>query len=81
MANSNSIQRIVVDQKIMAGKPVIKGSRLTVQYVLGLLAQGITAQQIMLDYPGITSEDITACLFFAAQTLENTSFVPGPIGA
>ena len=81
MFTSNTILRIVIDPKVMAGKPVIKGTRLTVQHMLSLLAQGITVQQITAEYPGITQEDITACLLFAAQTLENTSFVPGPVGA
>lgn len=81
MSTSNNSKRIVIDPKIMAGKPIIQGTRLTVQHMLSLLAQGITTQQITVDYPGITQEDITACLLFAAQTLENTSFVPGPIRA
>jgi len=78
---SNNNLRIVIDHKVMAGKPVIRGTRLTVQHILGLLAQGITAQQISAEYPGVTQEDISDCLLFAAQTLESTSFVPGPIGA
>jgi uncharacterized protein (DUF433 family) len=81
MFSPNMAQRIVVDSKIMVGKPVIRGTRLTVQYILELLAQGGTPQQIIAEYSGITQEDIAACLIFAAQTLGNTSFIPSPVGA
>jgi uncharacterized protein (DUF433 family) len=76
MLNEKFPHRIVIDLNIMTGKPVIKGTRLTVQHILNLLAQGITAQQIIGEYQGITNEDIIACLAFAAEALENMSFVP-----
>jgi uncharacterized protein (DUF433 family) len=70
------LKRIVVDPKVMLGKPVIKGSRLTVQYILGLLAQGATTEEIIGEYADLTQEDIHACLLFAMETLDNTSFAP-----
>ncbi|CAN5183745.1 hypothetical protein BH09DEP1_BH09DEP1_4590 [soil metagenome] len=73
---ANLLKRIVINPKIMVGKPTIAGTRLTVQYILGLLAQGMTTSEILAEYKGLTTEDVQACLFFAAETLENTSFAP-----
>jgi uncharacterized protein (DUF433 family) len=52
------------------GKPVIRGTRLAVEFIVELLANGWTEQQILENYPGITSEDISACLRYAAETLK-----------
>jgi len=57
---------IVVDQKVLAGKPIIKGTRLAVEFVLELLANEWTEQRILENYPQLTHEDITAVLNFAA---------------
>lgn len=64
MKEKELLNRIVVDPKIMVGKPTIKGTRLTVQHILGLLAHGMTTQEIVQEYAGITQEDIFACLSF-----------------
>ncbi|MEW6572206.1 MAG: DUF433 domain-containing protein [Bacillota bacterium] len=76
MKKKKLLERIVVNPEVMVGKPVIKGTRLTVQYILGLLAQGVTPDEILQEYDGLTQEDILACLLFATEALENTSFVP-----
>ncbi|MEQ8187721.1 MAG: DUF433 domain-containing protein [Candidatus Eremiobacterota bacterium] len=70
------LERIVSDPEIMVGKPVVKGTRLTVQYILKLLANGATIEEIMEEYEGLTCEDIMACLLFASEILENTTFSP-----
>ena len=70
------LERITANPKIMVGKPVIKGTRLTVEYVLNLLAHGATETEILDEYQGLTHEDIQACLLFAAQSLESTLFMP-----
>ena len=70
------LDRIMIDPKVMVGKPVIKGTRLTVQFILGLLAQGMTTEEILDEYNKLTKEDILACLTFAHDTLENTTFAP-----
>lgn len=70
------LNRIIIDPKIMVGKPTIKGTRLTVQFILGLLAQGMTIQEILQEYNKLTQEDILACLTFAHNALENTTFAP-----
>jgi len=59
----------------MVGKPIIKGTRLTVEYILGLLAHGVTIDEILGEYPGLVKDDIYACLLFATKTLEDVSFV------
>jgi uncharacterized protein (DUF433 family)/uncharacterized protein YuzE len=62
-------QRIVSNPKVMLGKPVIKGTRLTVEYILNLLASGVTPAEIVAEYDGLSEQDIRACLRFAAQSL------------
>ncbi|BCV20717.1 DUF433 domain-containing protein [Moorella sp. Hama-1] len=73
---NNSFERIVINPKIVTGKPVIKGTRLTVQYILGLLAQGERIEDILKEYEGLTGDDIFACLLFAMEALESTTFIP-----
>ena len=76
MKEQKLLDRITFNPKVMVGKPVIKGTRLTVEYILGLLAHGTTAAEILQEYDGLAQEDIQACLLFAAQSLENTAFMP-----
>jgi len=54
--------RIVVDPEILAGKPVVRGTRLAVEFVIGLLAQGWSEAEILRNYPGLASEDLQARL-------------------
>lgn len=70
------LERITINPRVMAGKPVIRGTRLTVEYILELLSQGITTEEILSEYPGLQQEDIQACLLFAAQSLSSMSFMP-----
>jgi len=70
------LERIALNPKVMTGKPVIRGTRLTVEYILNLLAHGATAADILQEYNGLAPEDIQACLLFAAHTLESTAFMP-----
>lgn len=62
-------EHIVIDASILVGKPVIKGTRLAVEFIIDLLAQGWTEQEILRNYPGITREDIQACLAYASEIL------------
>lgn len=64
-ANQELLKRLTVDQDIMTGKPIIRGTRLTVQHILGLLAQGASIEDILLEYNKLTREDILACMLFA----------------
>jgi uncharacterized protein (DUF433 family) len=70
------LKRISVNPKVMVGKPVIRGTRLTVEYILGLLAQGDTVEDILTEYPDLVKEDIQACLLFASRSLQNVDFMP-----
>lgn len=76
MQDQRLLERITSHPKIMVGKPVIKGTRLTVEYILNLLAHGSTVGDILEEYAGLTPEDIQACLLFAAQSLSSTAFMP-----
>jgi len=70
------LNRIVIDPKVMVGKPVIKGTRITVQNILNLAAQGISKEEILEDFPNIKEEDILACYAFASKTLEDSTYIP-----
>ncbi len=76
MKDQQLLKRITLDPKVMVGKPVIKGTRLTVEYILNLLAHGATVAEILQEYDGLTPEDIQACILFATRSLENTAFMP-----
>lgn len=69
-------EHIVIDPNILVGKPVIKGSRLAVDFVIELLANGWTESEILRNYPGITHEDITACLQYANNVLKSEKVYP-----
>lgn len=62
--------RIVVNPDVLVGKPVIKGTRLAVEFIIDLLAQGWTESDIMENYPGVTREDIASCLSYAGEVLK-----------
>jgi uncharacterized protein (DUF433 family) len=76
MRDQELLERIALNPKVMAGKPVIRGTRLTVEYVLNLLAHGATVEEILEEYQGLSAEDIRACLLFATKSLGNTDFMP-----
>jgi uncharacterized protein (DUF433 family) len=65
MKDQDLLERITLSPKVMAGKPIIKGTRLTVEYILNLLAHG-----------GLKAEDIQACFLFATKSLGDTDFMP-----
>jgi uncharacterized protein (DUF433 family) len=68
MTDKELLSRITADPRIMAGKPVIKGTRLTVEYIVGLLAQGATVTEVLEEYGGLTTDDVRACLRFASTS-------------
>ena len=70
--------RIVVDSKILAGKPVIRGTRLAVEFILELLAAGQSESDILTNYPGLTREDILACLSYASYLAHEYKAFPIP---
>lgn len=68
--------RIVLNPDLMAGKPVIRGTRLSVDFVIGLLADGWTAEAIIDNYPGLAREDLAACLAYARDALRAERVYP-----
>lgn len=70
------LERITMNPNVKVGKPVIGGTRLTVDFILGLLGHGMTMQEILEEYEHITQEDIYACLLFAQKSMEDISFMP-----
>jgi uncharacterized protein (DUF433 family) len=71
-------ERIVVDPEILAGKPVIRGTRLAVEFILELLAEGQSENEILANYPGLTREDILACLSYASYLAHEYKAFPIP---
>ena len=68
--------RIVVDPNILVGKPVVRGTRLAVEFIIDLLAQGWTEADLLHNYPSLTHEDILACLGYASQRLKAEKVYP-----
>jgi len=68
--------RITIDPNILVGKPVIKGTRIAVEFVINLLAQGWSQAEIVRNYPGIEHEDILACLKYASEMLQSEKVYP-----
>ena len=69
-------ERIVIDPGILVGKPVVKGTRLAVEFIVDLLAQGWSEAEILRNYPGLTREDIQACLSYASAILRTERVYP-----
>jgi len=69
-------ERITIDPEVLVGKPVIKGTRLAVEFVIDLLAQGWTEGEVMQNYPGISELDIHACLAYASAALRDEKVYP-----
>lgn len=69
-------ERIVIDPRVLVGKPVIRGTRLAVEFIIDLLAQGWPEEEILANYPGLTREDILACLAYASATLRAEKVYP-----
>ncbi len=78
MDQNGVTNRITVDPKVMVGQPVIRGTRLSVQFIVGLLAKGSSIEDILSEYKGLEEEDVRACLAFAAHSLEASEYLPFP---
>ena len=75
---ATSQERIMVAPDILAGKPVIRGTRISVELVIDLLASGSTTDEILRNYPRLTRADILACLNYASLMLQNERVYPVP---
>ena len=71
--------RIVLDPEVLAGKPVIRGTRLAVEFILDLLAAGQSEADVLANYPGISREDILACLVYASHLAHEYKAYPLPV--
>ncbi|PKB64273.1 MAG: hypothetical protein BZY80_03345 [SAR202 cluster bacterium Io17-Chloro-G2] len=81
MGNNDLLERIVLNEDAMVGKPVVKGTRLTVHLILGLMAQGQAIDEILAEYKDLNRDDILACLLFAREALDHIDFVPSTKGS
>ena len=70
------LSRIVLDPAVLAGKPVVRGTRLSVEFVLGLLAEGWSEPEMIENYPNLTGEDVRACLAYARDALASEKVYP-----
>jgi uncharacterized protein (DUF433 family) len=70
--------RITVDPEVLAGKPVIKGTRMAVEFVVELLANGWTIEEVLENYPQLKREDVIAALKYAAEVLKEERVYPLP---
>ena len=69
-------ERIVLDPAVLAGKPVIRGTRLSVDFIIGLMADGWSEADILRNYPGLSPEDVAACLAYARDVLRSEKVYP-----
>ena len=76
MKDETLLERIVIDPDVMVGKPIIKGTRITVQLILRLLGQGMSYDGLIENYPGLTKQDIQACFVFVSKRLDDVMFAP-----
>ena len=70
--------RITVDPEILAGKPVVKGTRIAVEHIVELLANGWTIEEVLENYPQLKREDVLAALKYAAEALKEERVYPLP---
>ncbi|MCL5105582.1 MAG: DUF433 domain-containing protein [Armatimonadetes bacterium] len=76
MNDEQLLERIAIDPKVMLGKPVIKGTRLTVEYIIDRLAHEASMDDLIREYEGLAADDILACLLFARKSLSETDYLP-----
>ncbi len=69
-------ERISIDPKVLVGKPVIKGTRIAVEFLVELLAEGWTHAQILQNYPHLTEADIQAALHYASEMMKQEKVYP-----
>ena len=70
------LKRITANPKILSGKPIIRGRRLAVEHILGMLAAGDTVETLLEGYPWLQREDIYACLVYARRSVGQERFEP-----
>jgi uncharacterized protein (DUF433 family) len=81
MDEQRLLERITVSPEIFGGKPIIRGRRLAVEHVLGMLAAGDSAETILEGYPWLEAADIQACLVYARRVVGSERFEPLLVGS
>lgn len=76
MSEENLLERITVNPSIFGGKPIIRGRRLAVEHVLGMLAAGDSIETILEGYPWLEREDVLACLVYARRMVAHERVEP-----
>jgi uncharacterized protein (DUF433 family) len=76
MTDLELLGRIATNPEVMVGKAVIRGTRLTVEYILNRLGHGSTIEELLQEYPRLAREDIQACQLFASRAISDFSFMP-----
>ena len=73
---ANAHPRIILDPEVLLGKPVIRGTRLSVEFIIGLMADGWNEAEILANYPGVNHDDLLACLAYARDALSSEKVFP-----
>jgi uncharacterized protein (DUF433 family) len=81
MNENNRLERITFDPKIFNGKPIIRGKRIAVEHILGMIAEGSTIEELLEGYPFLEKEDIQACLSYAHRIVAHERIEPALIMA
>ncbi len=76
MPDATTARRIVLDPEVMLGKPIVRGTRITVEHVVGLMAEGWTETQLLENHPQLTRADIQACLAYARDLVASERVFP-----
>lgn len=76
MTEEELLDRIVVNPRVMVGKPVVRGTRLTVECILNALAHEMSFDEIIAEFPRLKREDILACLLFAKAAMSDITYMP-----
>ena len=80
MDEAKLLERVTVNPEIFGGKPIIRGHRLAVEHVLGMLAAGDTLEDILEAYPWLERGDVQACLIYARRVMASERIEPFPVG-
>ena len=75
MTDQELLKRIIIDSKVMVGKPVIKGTRIPVYLILELLGSGMTEKEVLDEYPTLKEEDIKAAVLYASKCIQNEEII------
>lgn len=80
MTQKNLLKRIEINSRVMLGKPVIRGTRITVEQILNKLAQNISVEKIIEDYPHLKVEDVQASIAYAAESISREEMILLSVG-